>query len=254
MNMKIDKRISELRAQEYSKNKILNLLKEEFVDYHQDYLDESINVNFKLKRCLNCQNINNQTHRYCTKCGNELNPPEKKHINKCSKCSKEYDSDIIYCPNDGTKLDMTEIEIQEPQIKNASKAQDPKEVKYNNDSSESKTLSMNWFRFYTYVRLPISLISSVYSLYIIGLESFYSIILMISIILYGTLIYYFFKKSIRGWDLNWIVLIFEILMYSYMRNALDPLNDTWLISIFVLMTIWFTPNYFYFMKRRHLFK
>lgn len=213
----------------------------------------------RYKGCPHCDSIQNTDSRYCTQCGYELNPPELVIEMVCEKCGGKYSESKQYCPDDGTKLTKKEIEKSSASIKGKEKPQQTTTVKHTiNDNekggkSKSKDLSMNWFGFYTYVRLPISLIASVYSLYIIGFESFYSLILVISIILYGTLIYYLDKKSIIGWDLNWIVLIFEILVYSFLRVALDPSNDTWLISIFVLSIIWFAPNYFYFMKRRYLF-
>ncbi len=59
--------------------------------------------------CPECESNNNRKNRYCTNCGYEINPPEKRVINKCPKCDKEYNYNINFCPNDGTKLIKKEI-------------------------------------------------------------------------------------------------------------------------------------------------
>ena len=207
--------------------------------------------NTHYKGCPSCDSIQNTESRYCTNCGHEINPPEIKVINKCSECDKEYSPDINYCPDDGTKLEKTEIMLSENggTIITDNEDDSPK-VK----AMKSKDLPMNWFGFYTYVRLPIVTIASIYLLFIFGLDSFGGFILLISIILYGTLIYFLDKKSIIGWNLNWYVIIFEILVSSFWPNAFGKTNDIWFVSLIILSSIWFAPNYFYFMKRRHLFK
>lgn len=225
--MSVEKVAKTLRLQGFNKKNAIRYLKSKYALINENKLLEIYELTGENNiKCSHCNSVINKNNRYCTKCGSEINPPEKKQSNECSKCGKEYSSEIIFCPDDGTKLDKTVIELKKIQIesdenegnlnlyyptgipKMVNKTQNTREGKYIIDDrdktkiNDSKDLPMNWFGFYTYVRLPISILASIYSLYTIGLESFYSMVLVISIILSSLLIYEFDKKSIMGWNLN----------------------------------------------------
>lgn len=132
----------------------------------------------------------------------------------------------------------------------------------------NNNLPLNWYKFYRYFRLPVSIIFGILSC--IGLFSndmdfwpeatFIFAIIFILLILFYIIVLLLFDYKI-GYLLNNILIIIEIVLYSInctlgIQNSLNTVNNVliyMLTYILIFGVIWGIPNYIYFKKRKYLF-
>lgn len=161
----------------------------------------------------------------------------------CVKCGNKIKNTDIYCSKCGNKIN--------------------REVSQDDTTKQpsSKTLSMVWYNFFTYVRLPIGIIISIISLLLYNYSSFIydKIALGICFINIAMLIFYclslymlHFKKKET---MIYIVIELVIECISVFINSTYYLNDilSSIISLILIFAIWFVPNYIYFNKRKNIF-
>ena len=121
-----------------------------------------------------------------------------------------------------------------------------------------KYISKKWLWFYTYIRLPLSILLSLNQLitakdisFLVGLIGMGLIILLICNYVGLS------RRTAWGYKLNWYVLVIECLLFPFEPDLppnyieLTPLLYLALAGLCFL--IWFYPNLIYFTKRRDLF-
>lgn len=111
-----------------------------------------------------------------------------------------------------------------------------------------------WFYFYTYIRLPLSVIGNV--AYLIALRNID--LVMVGLAIIGIYIAAFIGLSrFRSWALNLNIMLLLgdcYLWYSNFKVKLEAYNGSDLLIMFVIvLLIWFLPNLIYFEKRRRYF-
>ncbi len=167
---------------------------------------------------------------YCEHCGALLH---KKDLDRgdCWKCGESI---IIQEADDSSELDSQDSTT---------------DLESNTMDKVPSDLPLNWFKFYTYIRLPLS--------FFVGL-----VVLLTSgdvVVAFGSALWLVFLgfvfwglKERKGWGLstNYVLLIVEPLVQALSRT--DSAAVFFGVA-FVLLVIWTLPNYIYFKKRRHLF-
>lgn len=125
--------------------------------------------------------------------------------------------------------------------------------------SNNKSFGLKWFVFYTYIRLPISILLLIISVAIlydrvfmaVDLNEIFSLLLLlIYLVLLIALLIGLKDRKLWAWKLNFIVLIIETII-----AAIGKSDD---IVIFITLTVlgsllWILPNWVYFSKRKFLF-
>lgn len=117
-------------------------------------------------------------------------------------------------------------------------------------------MKVGWLNFYTYIRIPLSILLSIgyvihtfllgnlnYSLlvsFITAIEIGFSIFLLIGL----------HKRRLWGWWLNWFSLVGEVLLGPL---AKAKTAEEYYIYIVAAALFWLIPNAIYFMKRYKLF-
>ncbi len=114
----------------------------------------------------------------------------------------------------------------------------------------SKDIPLSWFYFYTYFRLPLSVVFGL--IMIIGTEE--PVYALVAFLYTAGLIVLFIglnQRKLWGWNLNMIFLIYEALQYA---SLYGKGNIIYIFTVFIVAClIWVLPNYIYFKKRIHLF-
>lgn len=134
----------------------------------------------------------------------------------------------------------------------------PENVKDNTYSTEFST---RWLKFYTYVFLPFTMLTSFVPtlaqydrLIEAGYKAELSPLTFVPIVIWDIficfVIYGLHKRRLWGWTCNWIFMAMMILS--------SPMNfqksfGAYIVAIILLSLIFFLPNYIYFKKRRSLF-
>ena len=108
-------------------------------------------------------------------------------------------------------------------------------------------LSLSWFNFYVYFRLPAGIVLSFLLLFSGGLSGFLN---LIDIVIIGMLFWGLKERKLWAYRMNFFALVAE--------TVLRPLGRTSDMSgyiIFVIMAglLWLLPNWIYFKKRKYLF-
>lgn len=86
--------------QKYVKNENIPIMKETYSDMKPEFKDMVNTIKDKnddVMICSHCGTPNDRYHRFCQKCGNELN-------RTCPKCNQKVQSEYDYCPYCGNKL------------------------------------------------------------------------------------------------------------------------------------------------------
>ena len=117
---------------------------------------------------------------------------------------------------------------------------------------KEKGLPIKWLWFYTYIRLPLTLIWSLISIFFIP-DLTERVISLIIIIPFGILSILVFigihKRRIWGWKLNWVLIAVESILFVFSRSGTgSPMGYTPLAAL-----IWVALNVMYFSRRRILF-
>ena len=111
-------------------------------------------------------------------------------------------------------------------------------------------ISMSWYYFYTYIRLPLGILASLGTalqmeiieyFFLTAFFAFYQLIVILGLS----------KFKLWGWTLNMFLLIAECFFYS-INNAQTQLYQG-IILFIVIALLWFLPNFIYFKKRIKLF-
>ena len=161
----------------------------------------------------------------------------------CVKCGNKVKNTDIYCAKCGNKIN------QELSRDNTT------------DQEDSKAIPMLWYNFFTYVRLPLGIIISIFSLFLYNYSLFvynkialgFFFISIAMIIFYCTTLYMLHTKNKDSMIYIVIQLILECISVSI--NSINySYNILYGIICFVLVfAIWFIPNYIYFKKRKNIF-
>ena len=126
-----------------------------------------------------------------------------------------------------------------------------------------QTISMKWFYFYTYIRLPFSILLNLVTILGIFLERTYDPMLWIYTICFVYDFFVFFlmlKKKPSAYFFNILLLVFDCLIFSLdvpksIFSSVDLIFiGVLLLSFLVFNFIWTLPNYLYFKKRKNIFK
>ena len=118
-------------------------------------------------------------------------------------------------------------------------------------------LPMQWFKFYTYVRIPLGIL---YVLFVAPFQiaqatsrTVAAVIVAIAAVDVVLLLFLFFglhRRRLWGWRLNWFVLALETLLFP----LLGVRDVTSMITMFlVALALWFWPNATYFRERKDAF-
>jgi len=109
-------------------------------------------------------------------------------------------------------------------------------------------LSLSWFNFYVYFRLPAGIVVSFLFLFFGGLITFLS---LIEIAIAGALFWGLKERKSWAYKMNFVVLIAETIL-----RPLGSISSVMEFVIFVVIfsLIWLLPNWIYFKKRKYLFR
>lgn len=161
----------------------------------------------------------------------------------CVKCGNKVRNDDLYCSKCGNKINREIIQDS-------------------NDYQEKiETFPMNWYKFFTYFRLPTGIALGIFSLTSYNYSTFAynkialgNFLINIAIIIFaGIALYMLHTKNKETMTFVVIQLIVECISICinsvyYSNNILSSI-----ISLIFIVIIWFIPNYIYFSKRKNLF-
>lgn len=110
---------------------------------------------------------------------------------------------------------------------------------------------LKWFKFYTYVLIPLWILEELFVIIGSGDETFHPAGLL-RIVLFAILLIGLLRRMSWAWGLNILVLCLMV------WGTAEPFRvafgfSAFLIAAAVSAIIWFLPNFIYFKKRRHLF-
>lgn len=135
-----------------------------------------------------------------------------------------------------------------------------KKSKINKEEQETisdRELPLRWFKFYTYVRIPIAIFVAISLIVSIetnprGLFEIYLMeaMLILMVIYYAILFYALHKRLSLGWMLNWVAIVSDTLI-APIGHA--KFLGAYLVAVILMSLVWFLPNYIYFKKRRYFF-
>ncbi len=110
---------------------------------------------------------------------------------------------------------------------------------------------MKWFYFHTYVRIPLFVLT-IFASVLIDFSTNIDLINLIYAIYAIVVFVELHKRSIRGWQLNMVLLLIEAIIIAINIS----LFETSALIVFLLISsgLWAFPNYRYFKKRIDLFK
>lgn len=161
----------------------------------------------------------------------------------CVKCGNKVRNNDIYCSKCGNKINREMIQDSNVYQENI------------------ETLPINWYKFFTYFRLPIGIALGIFSLASYNYSSFVynkialgNFLINIAIIIFaGIALYMLHTKNKESMVFVVIQLIVECI--SICTNSVYYSNNilSSIISLIFIVIIWFIPNYIYFNKRRKLF-
>ena len=104
-----------------------------------------------------------------------------------------------------------------------------------------------WLWFYSYIRLPLGALTSIATVdRLHPTDSVLAWIVAIGAIAVAIGLH---RRAIWGWQLNWILLLFESTNFI---KVIAP-SQTFLAATVVVVVVWLAPNTVYFYRRRHLF-
>lgn len=108
-------------------------------------------------------------------------------------------------------------------------------------------LSLSWFNFYVYFRLPAGIVVSFMFLFFGGLTTFFN---LMDIAVIGTLFWGLKERKLWAYKMNFVVLIAETIL-----RPLERVSDItgFIMSVILFGLIWLLPNWIYFKKRKYLF-
>lgn len=157
----------------------------------------------------------------------------KSGFKKCPSCNSFQDVNNKNCPN--CDFDLTNV------------------------PEETKEFPVKWLKFYTYVRIPlgifISILSLIFTFIYIGEPIFigiYSIVVTLFVVMEIFLFIGLHRRKLWGWKLNWYVIAIELVINIISRYDYNEVVVIGLLLAWILL--WLLPNYFYFTKRKSLFK
>ncbi len=104
-----------------------------------------------------------------------------------------------------------------------------------------------WLWFYTYIRLPLGALAAISA--VDRLQPNDSVFAWIAAVGAIAVAVGLHRRTIWGWQLNWIFLLFESTNFIKM---IAP-SQTFFSAIAVVAVVWLAPNSVYFYRRRHLF-
>lgn len=177
---------------------------------------------------------------YCRNCGNKILDID----NFCSKCGFQITDNVTYS-----------------------------DAKFNDSkiSNNSRRLPMNWFKFWKYIRFPLSVILSSANIayYLIAydleldLNNIFLFLIDVTSLLLMYITYYNFDiNNQKGYKLLMVWLFFELFYYSFssalrisseMYSTLREFAICFFTALVLLGLVWTLPNYMYFKKRKCCF-
>ena len=113
-------------------------------------------------------------------------------------------------------------------------------------------LPLNWLQFYIFFRLPSGVIFNLLYLltFFSSLGLWAKIMILLIISLQIVVLRDLYGRKLRGWRLNWLLLVAEFFLIPInFSNSFGSFCTKFLI--YGLLYVW--PNYIYFMKRKFLF-
>jgi len=133
-----------------------------------------------------------------------------------------------------------------------------KRAEQNNQYSIAAPLPMQWFKFYTYFRIPLAVLYIIFVIPVQVIQAENQVVATITgtlgsitVVFFVFLFFGLHRRRLWGWKLNWIQLIFEVSVFS-----LSQFPDTTRVisNLIISLLCWFWPNALYFHKRRFMFK
>ncbi|HQO35216.1 MAG TPA: GYF domain-containing protein [bacterium] len=127
---------------------------------------------------------------------------------------------------------------------------------FNKEYTE-KGLSIRWFMFYVYVRIPLGIFLGVLSeimffpgtyqydpaMYVFGLIFTVFDVCMSTFLLVGL-----HRRRLWGWKLNWVCLVLDVLVFPFRAE-----NGIQYVILLIFAVVWLWLNGIYFKKRKCLF-
>ena len=203
----------------------------------------------------------------CPVCGVELKTSSSAEAQEIARlraqlASKSNDElqRLVYIENSDYKPEAVSIATQELQRRNVPKLSDIeidtlctrlgiKRLALEPASSQAtSTLSMKWFQFYTYFRLPIGALVSFLEILVME-EYVFGLITLFDFILMTAVFWGLHKRRLWGWRLNFGFLILHALFFPLQSTSGIP----YIFQLGAIIAVWVVPNIIYFEKRRHLF-
>ena len=126
-----------------------------------------------------------------------------------------------------------------------------REEKIDENKKKNKELSMRWYKFWNYVKLPwIIIINCINFFSLIDENSNVAILLILSLYIWYVINSMYNKRKNCFTHIK-IILMFETISWSIAIT--DNINFLNLFIFIILLVIWFLPNYVYFYKRKDIF-
>ena len=166
----------------------------------------------------------------------------------------------MYCRQCGSKLLDNDNFCTDCGVKIIKSEQITKNIEVETNKNHQNELPMNWYKFFNYFRIPISMITTIGLLFVIDYPSFYYnktefgiFLLFLGLLTFDSVLFYMMKNRLKN-TLKLIIakLIIEIacvFFYTIGGDVNNPLS----IPIFISFSIiWFICNYIYFYKRKYI--
>lgn len=122
-------------------------------------------------------------------------------------------------------------------------------------SHAASALPVRWLRFWTYIRLPLGIVSAAFVTWTAALPPVLVFLLLLQSILGCVLVVGLHQRRLGAWRLNWLFLGSDLLLYPLSNPAGYPTQNPvgYIVAVILISVIWGWPNYIYFRKRRALF-
>lgn len=184
--------------------------------------------------CRQCGSQTNETDNFCGHCGAKLKLEEKIEVTPGKENKEKTDSQSVFKLSDKYTVEAVLDKLS------ANRKERTQKIYH-------KNLSLKWFKFYTYFRIPGGILLSFLQLS----ENLFS---LFDIVLLAVLFYGLYNKKLWAWKLNFVILILETIGRPIAYAEIYDFSGFGLaITLIILLFVWLLPNCIYFKKRKYLF-